>query len=91
MKKIYFLLIILLILEFLLALVCGPYSCDWGNTVYFYSGITFVLISFILPLLQKQWPTGKRIGFAFLFAMATLIVWLLGFIAGDFRIMCRLF
>ena len=91
MKKLYLLFIFLLVLEFLLAFICGPYSCEWGNPTYFYTGIIFLLVSLILPLLQKQWPGSKRIGFALLFALITLVVWVLGFIAGDFRIMCRLF
>ncbi|MES1215482.1 MAG: hypothetical protein ABUT20_08195 [Bacteroidota bacterium] len=91
MKKIYLLLIILLIIEFLLATLCGPYSCEWGNEVYFYGGILIAIVSFALPFFQKQWPVGKRIGFGLLFALGSAITWTIGFLVCDFKIICKLF
>lgn len=91
MKKIYILLTSLLTAQIVLAFFCGPFSCEWGNSVYFYSGVTSLLIAFILPLFQNGRPWSKRFGFGLLFLLSSVIVWAVGFIAGDFRIMCRLF
>lgn len=39
MKKIYAGFTALLAIQSILSFICGPYSCEWGNRVYFYSGI----------------------------------------------------
>ena len=91
MKKFYLLLVLLLVLEFILAAICGPYSCEWGNDVYFYSGIGILPASFILPFFRKSWTAARRIGFGLLFVLAALVVWVIGFMVCDFRIMCRMF
>ena len=90
-RTIYKVLLLLFAIELLLAFICGPHSCEWGNTVYFYFGIAILLTSFTLPLLQKNWRAGKRAGYASLFLIASLAVWVLGFALGNFTIMCRLF
>ena len=91
MKRIYTLFAILLVIEIILAIICGPHSCEWGNSVYFYFGIFSLAVSFILALLQKEWPLGKRIGYGFLFLLVSVIVWCAGFMLCGFSIICRLF
>lgn len=91
MKKIYLFFGALLVLEFILATICGPYSCEWGNGVYFYSGIVIALASLALPFFQKEWVMGKRIGISLVFAGAVIVIWVIGFMVFEFRIMCRLF
>jgi len=91
MKKMYILLICLYVLQLILAFICGPYSCKWGNTVYFYTGIANLLAAFILPLIMAEglWP--HRLLLAALFLLGSAIVWVIGFMVFDFKIMCRLF
>ena len=90
-KKIYSLLTALLAVEIILGFICAPYSCDWGNEVYFYAGIFILVVLFLLAVLQKTWSTAKRIGFGFLFAFISAVVWITCFMLFDFKIMCRLF
>lgn len=91
MKRIYSLLIILVVIEFITASICAPYSCEWGNSTYFYTGLLLAAIALLLPFLQKPWSVQKRIGIGLLFALAIVIIWIIGFMLFDFRIMCRLF
>jgi len=87
----YVLLIVLQVFQLILAFICGPHSCEWGNTVYFYVGIFTLMALFITPFFQKSWSAGKRLGVACVFLFSGIMVWVIGFIAGNFRIMCRLF
>ncbi|MEP7372207.1 MAG: hypothetical protein ABI675_02390 [Chitinophagaceae bacterium] len=91
MKKIYILLIGLFVAQLILAFFCGPYSCEWGNTVYFYAGVVSLLMAAMLPFLRKDWLISKRLLYGFLFLLCSVIVWVLGFMAGGFKIICRLF
>jgi len=91
MKKIFLLLIALLAIEIILAFICAPYSCDWGNTLYVYAGMFALVVSFLLAVLQKSWSTTKRIGYGFLFVLITAVVWIACFMLFNFSIMCRLF
>ena len=91
MKKMYILFVVLLAMQIILAIICAPYSCEWGNTVYFYGGLICLAVSFVLPLLQKDRPMPARLGFGFLFLVITAGTWIASFILNDFRIMCRLF
>ena len=87
----YFLFVVLNAIEIILAFICAPYSCDWGNTVYVYAGIFSIAVSFILPFLQRNLSIAKRIGYSFLFAFITVAVWVLCFMLCGFSIMCRMF
>ena len=91
MKSIFLLYIILLVAQIILAFICGPHSCEWGNTVYFYSGFAGLVLAFLLPLLQKEWPVNKRIGYCLLFLFGSVVTWCAGFMLGEFKIMCKLF
>jgi hypothetical protein len=79
------------VVQIILAVICGPYSCEWGNSVYFYFGIGSLTLAFLLPLLQKAWTANKRIGYSLLFLFGSVIIWCAGFMLGGFKIMCRLF
>jgi hypothetical protein len=91
MKRTTSLFIILIVIQLMTAWICGPYSCEWGNSTYFYTGILLAAVAFMLPFLQKSWSLQKRIGIGLLFAAAIAMVWIIGFMIFDFRIMCRLF
>ena len=91
MKRLYLLYIILLVAQIILAFICGPHSCEWGNSVYFYCGVVGLTLAFLLPLLQKAWPVNKRIGYSLLFLFGSVVTWCAGFMLGGFRIMCKLF
>ena len=91
MQRIYIILIALFVAEMILALIAGPYSCEWGNTVYLVTGIAVLLVSVTLPFFQRLWTMQRRVGFSLLFLLASLLMWIVGLFAGDFRILCRLF
>jgi hypothetical protein len=90
MKKMYILLLCLYGLQLILAFFCGPYSCKWGNSVYFYSGVINLLAAFILALLLVDGAWPHRLLPAILFLLGSAIVWVIGFIVFDFKIICRL-
>ena len=87
----HILVIALQVFQLILAFICGPHSCEWGNAVYFYAGIVTLLALIVIPFFQSSCSPAKRMGFACLFLLSGTAVWVIGFIAGDFRIMCRLF
>jgi hypothetical protein len=91
MKDIYLLYVILLVAQIILAFICGPRSCEWGNIVYFYCGAAGLMLAFLLPLLKKAWQVNKRIGYSLLFLFGSVATWCAGFMLGGFRIMCKLF
>ncbi len=91
MKRAYRLYLLLLLVQIILAVVCGPHSCEWGNTVYFSFGVAALLLSFLFALFQKDWSRRKRIGTGLLFLLGCGVLWCAGFMLGEFRIMCKLF
>ncbi|AEE50575.1 hypothetical protein [Haliscomenobacter hydrossis] len=91
MKTLYVIYIFMFISQLLLALICGPYSCEWGNTVYFWYGLIGLILIFLLPFLGVERTMQQRFGYAFGFSILWLLMWVLGFIVGDLRLMCRLF
>lgn len=91
MKRAYRIYCLLLFLLMVLVFVCGPHSCEWGNTVYFLAGVAALVFSFVGALRQTDWPSGKRFATGFLFVLGTVVLWCAGFLLGEFRIMCRLF
>jgi hypothetical protein len=90
MKRMYLLLIGLYALQLVLAFFCGPYSCKWGNSVYFYSGVANLLVAFILPFLLDDGPWSQCLVRGLLFLLGSAMVWVCGFMAFDFKIICRL-
>lgn len=91
MKKILILFSILAITQIILAIICAPYSCEWGNEVYFYFGVGAIIVSIFLPFIQKNYPLKKRIGFAILLPVLSVVLWVTEFMLFGFRIMCRMF
>ncbi len=91
MRKMYLVYVALFAAQFILAVICAPHSCDWGNTVYFYFGLFSLIASLLLPLFQKNIPMPKGIGLGFLFLVISVIFWLAGFMLCGFRIVCKLF
>ena len=91
MKRAYRLYAVLQSVQILFVLICGPHSCEWGNQVYFYFGIVSLVLSFLFPFLQKDWPPLKRLIVGVLLHVDSVAVWCAGFLLVEFRIMCRLF
>jgi hypothetical protein len=91
MNSAYLLYCLLLVVEMALAFVCGPYSCEWGNQVYFFAGLAGLLLSFLCPFVQTGWSQQKRTGTGVLFLFGSVLWWCAGFVVADFRLMCRLF
>jgi hypothetical protein len=73
------------------AFICGPHSCEWGFGVYFFSGIGATLFSGMAPLFMRNMPLKRRLLYGVLFAVLYIVLWVCGFLLGDFRIICRLF
>lgn len=91
MSKLYFLFGAFCAVQIILAKICGPHSCEWGNKTYFWSGIVVLVASFLVPFLQQGWAIGRQLGFGFLFIVLSAGLWIAGFLLGDFRIVCTLF
>ena len=81
----------LFFVQILAAVFFGPYSCEWGNEYYFFTGLACLLTMILIMLLQRQWDVLKRLGYAVLFSFGSLVVWFLGLLLGDFQLLCRLF
>jgi len=91
MKKLPVLYIALSVAQFIVAIICAPQSCAWGNSVYFFIGLVCLAVAFILPMFHRQWKLYKRRMFGLLFALVSVILWCAGFMLLDFKIICRLF
>ncbi len=91
MKRMLLLLVTILITEIIIAIICGPYSCEWGNEVYFYSGVTLSAIMCVLPFLERTFTTKKRIAYSLLFIIISILTWCACFMLCGFKILCRLF
>ena len=42
-------------------------------------------------LIQKRWDLLKRLGYAALFSFLSVVIWVVGFVIGDFQLLCKLF
>ncbi|WP_373552142.1 hypothetical protein [Haliscomenobacter sp.] len=91
MKNLYLLYIGLLLSLLMMVLICGPHSCEWGNGVYFGFGVLVFLFLLLFPFLHKSLSMGQKIGSALGIGVLWLILWVGGFLLGDFSILCRLF
>ena len=91
MKRKFAIVLGIFLVQLIAAAICGPYSCQWGNGYYFFIGLASLATIVVLMLIQKQWGLIKRLGYAVLFSFLFFVVWIAGFVAGDFSILCRLF
>ena len=75
----------------LFAFVAAPHSCDWGLDAYVAVGAASIGALIVLPyVLRMEAPPGQRALLALAFVAAGGGVWLLGLIAANVRIVCRL-
>lgn len=72
-------------------LICAPHSCEWGNSVYFGFGLLVFLFLLVFPFFNKGMSAGQKIGSALGVGVLWVTLWVLGFLIGDFSILCRLF
>ena len=91
MRKVYLVVAFVFLAQLIAAVICGPHSCEWGNTWYFAIGLCSMLFVIIAMLMQKHWDVVRRLGFAALFSFLSLLVWVTGFMTGEFSILCKLF
>lgn len=91
MQKEYPLYIGLLISLLVMILICAPHSCEWGNTVYFYFGLAVGLALLIKPFFQQKLEMGQKVGRGIGISLLWIVVWVLGFLFGEFSLLCRLF
>jgi hypothetical protein len=91
MSKLYILFGVFCIIQIILAKICGPHSCEWGNKTYFWSGIIVLIASFLIPFSQHGLTVGKQLGIGFVFILLSAALWIAGFFLGGFRIICTLF
>jgi hypothetical protein len=90
-KQLFAQYIILFTLQLFAAMLCGPHSCEWGNTVYFFMGIACMVIAFTLYISQTKCKLQKRLVMSTLMLLLSAVFWCACFILFDFRIMCALF
>ena len=77
---------------FAFAYAAAPKACQWGQNAYFFAGIAALLVLMATPLFA---PLGlafwKRGLLSLGFAVLTAAIWLGGWFAADFPLLCRLF
>jgi hypothetical protein len=77
---------------FMFAFIAAPYSCEWGNEAYAWTGAGALLLLAVTPfLLGAGSSLLRRVGFALGLLAIGSAVWLAGFFMANFRIICRLF
>lgn len=80
-----------------LALFAWPFltaslACDRRLNLYALAGLTVLVLGSARPFIvwkDRRWATRAWVALAF--ALATIGVWIAGMMAGEVRIMCRLF
>jgi hypothetical protein len=91
MKTVLLIYLALVVCQFILAFICGPHSCEWGNTVYVWYGLIALLLIFCFPYFRSELPIYQRMAYSIGLSALWGVLWAAGFIAGGLRIMCKLF
>jgi hypothetical protein len=74
------------------AWIAAPHSCEWGLAAYTGAGVSAVLVGIAGNfVLQANEPFVQRAVRSGLTTFTLITVWLTGFFAADFRLLCRLF
>ena len=77
---------------FAFAFVAAPYSCEWGLSAYFWSGLACLAGTLALPVvLHGDLPAARRAGVASVLGGLAIVAWIAGLFAANVRIFCRLF
>ena len=77
---------------FALAFVAAPRSCEWGLSLYVWSGGIALLLLAVIPFLGAMGGSlRKRFAWSAAFVLSGAGVWLAGLFAANVRILCRLF
>ena len=74
------------------AFIASPHSCEWGLTVYSWTGVAIILALAAIPacLLRNLGPW--KLVFATLgFAALGVAAWVASLVVADMQIICRLF
>ncbi len=79
-------------LQFVFAFIAAPHSCEWGLAAYFWLGLASLLTLFVTPiLLRTDCSVSMRAAYSLGFVVLGIAVWMVGLIAANVRILCRLF
>ncbi len=74
------------------AFVTAPHACEWGLTVYFWSGMAIILALAALPAcLLRHLATWKLVVATLAFVSLGIAVLIGGVVAADMQVICRLF
>ena len=77
---------------FAVAFWMAPSSCDGGFGIYFVCGLVALAIMFALPFaLRSGNSVFVRVASGLGLVVVGVGVWVAGFVAADFQILCRLF
>ena len=75
-----------------LAAVLGPNSCSGGLEAYLLAGLASAVGGAAIPVAAaRKAGTAVWVSLAVGAPVVLLAIWLLGFVAAEFRILCRLF
>lgn len=76
---------------FALAFVAAPHSCEWGLSTYVWCGVAALAVLVVLPFATPMSSsTLVSLGWAAGLLVLGIGVWLLGLVAANVRIICRL-
>ncbi|HEY1039570.1 MAG TPA: hypothetical protein VGF30_09215 [Bacteroidia bacterium] len=92
-KQIFFagVFVFIQLMQISIAFATASNSCGEGGERYAITGVVCLLLDFLIPFFNTNSQLWKRILFAFLLAILSALIWILGFVISDHRIMCKLF
>lgn len=74
------------------AFIAAPHACEWGLTVYFWSGVVAVLALAAIPTCLLRGLATWKLALATLAFAALGVAALVGsLVASDMQVLCRLF
>jgi hypothetical protein len=77
---------------FAVAYAAAPKSCHGGQEAYFFAGVAAALVLMATPLFaHTSIQFWKRALLSAAFGVVTVAIWLGGFFAADFQLLCKLF
>lgn len=89
MQKTYILGGFICLEQLILALILAQFKS--GLNIYVAAGFITYLIFILLPFFEKNWSIGRRIVHCTVMIVVFPMVWTMGFMLADFRLIDRLF
>jgi len=76
----------------IVAFIIAPHACEWGLTVYFWSGLAVTIALAAIPAcLLRELRPWKWILATLGLGVLGVATWIGGLFAADIQIICRLF